>query len=117
MVIMISELFQAIDSKDAKAFASFFSPDSRFVFGNVPPVAGVEEIRKFVAGFFDSIAALSHRIEGNWDIPGGLVCHGQVTYTCHDGSTLTVPFANILKVGSSGITEYLIFADTSQLFQ
>jgi hypothetical protein len=39
-----------------------------------------------------------------------------VSYRRHDGSELTVPFANILKGSEEGIREYLIFADTSRLY-
>ena len=113
---MIKELFLAIDAKDSTAFASFLAPDCRFRFGNLPVVAGAANIEDFVAGFFASLPALCHEVEASWSVPDGVVCHGQVTYTRQDGSTLSVPFANILKLGPAGIDEYLIFADTSQLY-
>ena len=113
---MINKLFRAIDGKDLKSFTSFLSPGCAFKFGNLPAVVGMEEIEKFVAGFFDSIDSLSHEIEDSWSTHDSLVCHGLVSYTRKDGSILTVPFANI-KLNSAGITEYLIFADTSQLYK
>ena len=113
---MIKELFNAIDNKDAGAFVAFLAPNCRFRFGNLPVVNGTEQIREFVAGFFDSIDSLSHTIHDSWDISGDVVCHGDVSYTRKDGSVLTVPFANVLKKNSSGIIEYLIFADTSRLY-
>jgi len=114
---MVTELFRAIDSKDLKSFTSFLSPDCAFKFGNLPAVVGINEIQEFVAGFFDSIDSLSHEIENSWNIPDGLICHGYVSYTRKDDSILTVPFANIFKLDSTGVTEYQIFADTSQLYQ
>jgi len=39
-----------------------------------------------------------------------VVCHGIVTYTRHDSSALTVPFANILTVEDGLFSKYLIFA-------
>ena len=113
---MISELFRSIDEKDLQGFVSLLAQDCVFRFGNQPAVAGVNAIEDYVAGFFESIAALSHEIMGSWDIPGGLVCHGQVSYTRQDGSILSVPFANILELSPAGITDYRIFADTSQLY-
>ena len=112
---MLTKLFKAIDNKDSVAFTSFLSPDCCFRFGNLPEVRGTADIQGFVAGFFGSILALSHRIEEYWDIPDGLVCHGKVTYTRLDGSTLTVPFANIFKRDVDGIRDYAIYADTSAL--
>ena len=114
---MILELFKAIDAKDARVFASFLADDCRFRFGNLPELAGVGDIERFVAAFFDSIHSLSHDIGEIWEIPGGMVCHGRVTYVRHGGGSLTVPFCNVFKVSPGGITDYLIFADTSGLYQ
>lgn len=113
---MINELFKAIDSKDPQAFSSLLAAECRFCFGNMPAVDGVDQIRDFVAGFFDSIDSLTHEIKDSWAIPGGVVCHGLVSYTRHNGTVLSVPFANILMSNASGITDYQIFADTSQLY-
>lgn len=113
---MINRLFEAIDGKDSRAFSSFLAADCVFRFGNLPAVEGISGIEEFVSGFFDSIDSLSHEVEESWEVPGGVVCHGRVSYTRVDGSVLTVPFANILKGGSAGISEYYIFADTSQLY-
>lgn len=112
----IHQLFKAIDAKDAKTFAAFLAPSCVFRFGNMPPVEGKDNIEIFVNGFFESIASLEHKLLENWDIAEGSACHGQVSYTRKDGSVLTAPFANILKGSEGNITEYLIFADTSELY-
>lgn len=113
---MIKGLFKAIDDKNAASFAKFLSHDCTFRFGNGAPVAGKENIRNYVSGFFDSIDGLSHNITDTWDLPDGKVCHGTVTYTRKDNSKLSVPFSTIVKGGDRGISEYLIFADISQLY-
>lgn len=112
----LATLFAAIDRKDADAFAGFIAPAGRFRFGNAPVVEGRAAIRDLVAGFFGALAALSHRLEASWPVPGGLVCHGVVTYTRHDGSALSVPFCNVFGIGDDGIRDYLIFIDNSALF-
>jgi len=113
---MVAALFESIDRKDTAGFLSFLKPECRLCFGNMPAVTGVGEIRPFIDGFFASIDSLAHRIDAVWDVADGTVCHGVVTYTRVDGSTLSVPFANILKGDGDGIGEYLIFADTSALY-
>jgi len=113
---MIGKLFRSIDNKDPQGFTSMPAPDCTFRFGNQSAVTGASAIEDYIAGFFDSVASLSHEIIASWDIPGGVVCHGHVTYTRHDRSILTVPFANILKLSPPGISDYRIFADTSQLY-
>ena len=113
---MIPELFKAIDRKDTARFVSFLAPESLFRFGNAPPVKGRDNIAQYVQGFFDSVDSLSHTLIDVWDVPGGIVCHGHVAYTRLSGTVLAVPFTNVFKIGHAGIAEYLIFADTSQLY-
>jgi hypothetical protein len=112
----INELFSSIDEKNVEKFSSFLSENCSFRFGNMPAVDGVDGISQFVGGFFDSIKSVKHDIIDSWDIPGGAVCHGMVTYTRHDDSTLSVPFSNIFKIDNGKVNDYLIFADTSQLY-
>jgi len=39
-----------------------------------------------------------------------------VTYTRHDGSVLTVPFANVFEMRGDKIAAYRIYVDNSLLF-
>lgn len=113
---MIKGLFKAIDEKNAVSFVNFIAPECTFRFGNGEPVRGRKNIERYVSGFFDSIEGLSHEINDAWDVTDGKVCHGFVTYTRKDRSQLSVPFSTVLKTGETGINEYLIFADISQLY-
>jgi hypothetical protein len=111
------ELFASIDARNIEKFVSFLDADCDFRFGNLPAVTGIDSISDFVGGFFASVASLRHDLNEFWLMPDGAVCHGTVSYTRHDGSVLSVPFANIFKTRNLKIVEYLIFADTSQLYQ
>ncbi len=111
----IRPLFDAIDGMDADAFAGFLADDVSFRFGNWPAVSGAAEVRAMVAGFFAGVAGLSHRLEAVLSDGDGVVVHGNVTYTRHDGSTLTVPFANIFRARDGRIRDYRIYADVSAL--
>lgn len=114
---LINQLFKAIDSKDAKTFLTFLAPSCIFRFGNIAPVTGKHDIELSVNAFFESLESLTHEICDVWNVSDGVVCHGNVSYTRKDGTVLTVPFANILKGKERNITEYLIFADTSKLYE
>jgi limonene-1,2-epoxide hydrolase len=39
-----------------------------------------------------------------------------VTYTRHDGSLISVPFANVFELRGDKITAYRIYIDNSSLF-
>ncbi len=112
----IRELLATIDARDAKAFAGFLTSDASFRFGNYPAVVGRASIEATVGDFFRAIKNVSHRLEEQWSLPEVAICTGMVTYTRHDGSTLQVPFANILKLRPAGICDYRIFVDNSALF-
>lgn len=112
---MIQELFHSIDQKDASQFVDFLHPQALFRFAAQPALQGTEAIRAGVQGFLDSIQSLCHVVEEIWGAEQGVVCHGRVCYTRHDGSQLSVPFCNLMKVQDGLITEYLIFADISAL--
>jgi ketosteroid isomerase-like protein len=110
-------LFAAIDRQDADAFARHFAPEGCFQFGNAPPVAGREAVRDMVGGFFASITGLRHQLDDVWEVPGGVVVVGMVTYTRHDGSELRVPFCDVLRLRGDEVTHYQIYIDTSLLYQ
>jgi ketosteroid isomerase-like protein len=112
----ISDLFAAIDHKDAYTFASYLAEDATFQFGNAPPIHGREPIREGVARFFSSIHALQHTLHTTWSPPETVICEGLATYTRHDSSTLTVPFANVLKLEGSLVRHYQIYVDISALY-
>lgn len=109
-------LFAAIDRRDAEGFAEFIDEDAVFRFGNLPPVAGRGAIRETVAGFFASVRALAHGVHDLWRVNGALICRGEVTYTRLDGSTLTVPFANVLALKGERVSDYAIYVDAARLY-
>ncbi len=113
----IYTLFTAIDSSDTEKFLSFLSDDAVFRFGNIPPVEGKANIRPFLEGFFQSIKGTHHDQIELWELEGVKLMNGWVTYTRHNDTRLTVPFANTFKMNGEKIREYFIFVDTSQLYQ
>lgn len=112
----VIEIFSSIDNKDTESFSTFLAEDCSFRFGNMPVVQGVDGISEFVGGFFESIRSLRHELSDIWSVADGIICHGIVSYTRHDGSILTVPFSNIFKTSDGKVQDYMIFADTSQLY-
>jgi hypothetical protein len=112
----LNSLFNSIDQMNIDAFLAFLSDNALFRFGNADPVSGKDVIRDVLQGFFASIKTLQHNVLESWTSGNALACHGFVTYTRHDSSTLAVPFANIMKFDGNLIHEYLIFIDVSELY-
>jgi limonene-1,2-epoxide hydrolase len=113
----ILEVFMAIDSFDSDKFVSCMTEDAAFRFGNMPAVEGKDNIRNFVAGFFQSIKAIKHDQLEIWEADGVKLMNGRVTYTRHDDSILSVFFANTFKMKGDKVKDYFIFVDTSELYK
>jgi ketosteroid isomerase-like protein len=109
-------VFAVVDAGDATAFVDLLTPDAQFRFGNAPMVVGHGAIHAAAAGFFAAIACSRHRLLHIWNGAATAVCEGEVTYTRHDGSVISVPFANVFELRGKKIASYRIYIDNSSLF-
>ncbi len=112
----LNGLFNAVDNMDADAFVSFLTEDASLRFANAPAVSGRENIRKTISNFFSSIKSVQHEVRDAWEFDKVVICEGQVTYTRHDGSKASFPFANILRMKNKLIADYRIYIDNSSLY-
>jgi len=112
----IDRLFKTIDQMDPDEFAAFLTEDGTFVFGNAEPVSGRVAIRDAVAGFYSTIKALQHQVGETWEGHDTLVAEGRVTYTRHDGSTITLPFVNVFRLQGELVRDYRIHMDITPLY-
>jgi ketosteroid isomerase-like protein len=110
------KLFVSIDAMDTEGFLGFIAPDAEFRFGSTPPVQGHAGIRAAVDGFFSSFAALSHELQRVVADGSTVVCEGEVTYTRHDGSKITLPFCNVFETRDGLISLYRIYIDVAPLY-
>jgi len=113
----IARLFRTIDKQDTEGFCGFLADDAVFIFANSAPVAGAAAVRAGVDGFFKAVRALRHDIVDVWTFGDKVICRGAVTYTRHDGSALTVPFANVFGMRDDRVAHYQIYADVSALWK
>ncbi len=110
------KLFVSIDAMDMEGFLAFIAPDAKFRFASAPPVQGHAAIREAVGGFFASIAGLSHELRRLVSQGNAVVCEGEVTYTRHDGSAITLPFCNVFETDAGLISVYRIYIDIAPLY-
>ena len=110
------DVFKAIDTKDLPGFLGFLTADAEFRFANAPAVKGHEAVGAVVRGFLNAIGGSRHRFVHAWEDEDTAVCEGEVTYTRHDGSTLTIPFVNVFYMRDGKVGRYLIYIDNTALF-
>lgn len=113
---MLDDLFATIDEKNVDRFLHFLTDDAIFRFGSAAPVAGQAEIREAVEAFFATIAGCKHTLGNILAEEDTLACEGEVTYTRHDESEITLPFANFFEFEGELISHYKIYADSGPLY-
>ena len=113
--VIFDKLFASIDAMDTESFLSFLSDNCTFRFGSSPPVTGHASIRSSIESFFSMFAALRHDLHRVVADDSAVVCEGEVTYTRHDGSQITLPFANVFEVDKGLISVYRIYIDIGPL--
>jgi ketosteroid isomerase-like protein len=112
----LNSLFASIDAMDSQRFVAHLTPDAEFQFGNLPTIQGTEHIKTLVQKFFEGMRGLRHTLLEQLICGNTLVCRGVVTYFRHDGSEVSVPFANIMRRDGERASEYRIYCDVSPLF-
>lgn len=114
--VNFERLFASIDAMDTESFLGFIREDATFRFGSSPAVKGHAEIAAAVGGFFSSFAALRHDLQRLVADGNAVVCEGEVTYTRHDGSAITLPFANVFETDDGLISLYRVYIDIGPLY-
>ena len=112
---LIEELYKNVDRKNINYLEDILADDVEFRIGNNEIILGRQAALEANRGFFGSIAAMSHKIDDIWSEQDDIICKGQANYTRLDGSKFSVPFATFLKVHGDKITNYLVYADVSEL--
>jgi ketosteroid isomerase-like protein len=109
-------LFGTIDAGDARGFCAYLTEDAIFRFGNAPAVRGRDAIESAVAEFFASIRRSRHQLGRVWSTAEAVALEGLVTYTRHDGSEVTLPFADTMVTRDDRVAEYRVYIDIAPLY-
>lgn len=113
---MLAELFAAVDAMDTAGFLAKLTETAEFRFGGAPPVQHRPHIGAAVDAFFATIAGLRHELTNVISDGESVACEGNVTYTRHDGTTVTLPFADTFVCDGDLIASYRIYIDIGPLY-
>ncbi|WP_410675852.1 nuclear transport factor 2 family protein [Amycolatopsis sp. cmx-4-68] len=112
----IAVIFAAIDALDAERFATHFTPDAVFRFGNADPVVGRPAIVEAVNGFFGQVGGLTHHILDTHEVGDVVVVQIDVEYLRKDGERVIVPNADILTFDGDLVADWRIYIDVTPVF-
>lgn len=118
---LVNNLYHAVDNKDLDYLHDNLANQVRFRLGNNPAALEKSDIIEGNRQFFASITSMRHSVENilyqvnNNQNTVKVSCNGTVDYIRLDGSEHSVVFSTFLEVKGGLITDYLVFADLSDL--
>ncbi|HEX2744452.1 MAG TPA: nuclear transport factor 2 family protein [Streptosporangiaceae bacterium] len=112
----VAAIFADIDAFDPDKFVAHLTPDATFRFANADPVTGRAAVKEAVAGFFSSIAGLTHHILNVYEVGDIVIAQIDVEYSRQDGKSVTVPNADILVFDGDLVRDWQIYIDVTPVY-
>jgi ketosteroid isomerase-like protein len=112
----VAAIFADIDAFDPDKFVAHLTPDATFRFANADPVTGRAAVKEAVAGFFSSIAGLTHHILNVYEVGDTVIAKIDVEYRRLDGKSVTVPNADILVFDGDLVSDWQIYIDVTPVY-
>jgi uncharacterized protein (TIGR02246 family) len=109
--VMVREMCVAADAADGQRFASYFSPDATFRFGNGDVLVGRPAIAASTEGTVDAIWPMRHRVEQVAEIGNQLFCRFTIVVTPTAGVELDLPCVTVIELSDGFITDYRVHMD------
>jgi ketosteroid isomerase-like protein len=112
----VAAIFADIDAFDPDKFVAHLTPEATFRFANADPVTGRAAVKEAVAGFFSSIAGLTHHILNVYEVGDIVIAQIDVEYRRLDGKSVTVPNADILVFDGDLVRDWQIYIDVTPVY-
>lgn len=114
---LLRQIVMSDEVLSAPGFVQVLTEDASFRFGGAPPTVGKAAIEEQVTAFFMTVRSLRHEIELVLEQPDFLAYEARVTYRMPDGRTLSLPYANMLRLRGALIYDYRIYIDPAPLMR
>lgn len=112
----VLERFRAVDRKDIDGFINMLTDDHVFLFGGRPPVVGKDDAREQVLIFWSMIGRLKHNIWRVTEVGELIFVEANVDYERPDGTWVTVPCCDVIRIRGDKICEQRAYLDQSAVF-
>ena len=114
---LLRQIVAADEALSASGFVKVLTDDASFRFGGARPTVGKAAIEMQVTNFFATVGSMRHDVDLAWEQPAVLAYEARVTYTTPNGGTLSLPYANVLRLRGPLVHDYRIYIDLAPLMQ
>src|SRR3954468_16979908 len=112
----VKEIFADIDSMNPDRFVENLTEDVVFRFGNGDPVVGRPAVREAVAGFYTTIAGMTHHLLKTYDVDDTTITQLDVEYERLDGKSVVTPNVAVLVFDGDRVKNWQIYIDLAPVF-
>lgn len=116
MADIVTDFFEAADTRNPDALLRHLTADVRWTFGNMPTIVGHAAVKGALTPLFEHVVEMSHRIVGRWQCEDCIVAETRVRYRDQFGRHFEFPGCDLLFMDGARIREVRIFVDNHQLF-
>lgn len=109
-------LFSRGEAFDSEGFVTFFTDKPVYQFGNGELCLDKAAIRVSIDNFFSGVEALYHDIKSLWEVEDTVFVEMDVIYWRKDGTSVTLPCADIFRFEGDKVKELRIFMDANPLY-
>lgn len=117
---MVHEMCAAVDAGDAALFASWFTEDATYRFGNGEVLVGRDAVEAATAGAADSLPWVRHTVEQVAEVGDQLFCVFTIRTAGPDHREIAMPCVTVIRVetlnGMNLIVDYRVHMDLSPAF-
>jgi uncharacterized protein (TIGR02246 family) len=110
---MVHAMCAAADANDADSFASYFSDDAYFRFGNAEPLSGKAAIAEATAATVSATYPVRHRVDQVVEVGSQVFCRFTILATKPDGEVLDLPCVTVIGLADGKIVDYRVHMDIS----
>ncbi len=116
---IIRQVLAALDAGDMPDVLRLMTHDVRFRFGSADTTVGHDGVTKSLAKLAPVVASLSHKLLQVWTVEApepAVLCEMDVTYQRHDGSVVTLPCFDLIRMRDGLIADCRIYMDITPVF-
>lgn len=77
---VLRDIYARMDRLDPQCFSRFLARDGELVVGSRPALRGPDEVSRYLAGFFDTLASSRHELIEYWTLGDTFFVEANVTY-------------------------------------